>query len=235
MVKPQPSDPALTDTQLAEYRENGYVLAKQVFAQDELDRINAELDRLNASRAKDGGSPNVLLSLGRQSELTEQICEDARLLDLISPLVHPGIAIYSAKLISKEPYDETACHWHQDEAYYIKNSASDCRLSVYVALQDITPEMGCLQVIPGSHRSGLKQAAVKADGLCRLAMVEPPKLDNAVAVPMSAGDVLIFDALLHHGSDGNPTPYRRRAFIVSYQEATASQGNGQQWKILRQT
>lgn len=234
---PAPANPmaiTLTDAQLADYHDQGYVLAESVFPQAELDRINADLDRILDARGETTESrEGWLLALGQQSELTAKICEDDRLLDLIAPLVQPGIAIYSSKLANKAPFDETVCHWHQDEAYYVKNSQSDCRLSVYVALQDITPEMGCLQVIPGSHKRGLRDAQRKDNGKCALALTEPPDLSRAIYVPMKAGDVLIFSALLHHGSDGNPTPHRRRAFIISYQEATAGRGNGEQFKVLR--
>ena len=235
---PQTMGPTLTDAQVADYHEHGYVLVDDVFPQHELDTIHADLDAALAQRKQQDGGQKApgsgwLMSLGRQTELTRQVCEDARLLDLISPLVYPGIAIYSAKLVTKEPFDDDVCHWHQDEAYYIKNSASDCRLSIYVALQDITEDMGCLRVIPGSHKDGLQDAETKEGGTCRLGMVNKPDTSKAIPVPMKAGSVLIFSALLQHGSPGNPTDKRRRAFIVSYQEATATGGNGQQWKILR--
>jgi ectoine hydroxylase-related dioxygenase (phytanoyl-CoA dioxygenase family) len=54
-----------------------------------------------------------------------------------------------------------------------------------------------------------------------------------VSVPARAGDVLLFSALLWHSSQGNRSDRLRRAFIVSYQEATVPLGNKDQWKVLR--
>ncbi|MDP6037406.1 MAG: phytanoyl-CoA dioxygenase family protein, partial [Candidatus Latescibacteria bacterium] len=58
--------------------------------------------------------------------------------------------------------------------------------------------------------------------------------DDAILCPVKAGDMLLFHACLWHHSKGNQTDRVRRAFIVSYQEATVPRGNGKQYKILRQ-
>ena len=65
--------------------------------------------------------------------------------------------------------------------------------------------------------------------------MDPDALDLSTAVPCPAraGSVVIFSALLWHHSKGNQTNRIRRAFIVSYQEATVIGGNKDQWKVLR--
>ena len=57
--------------------------------------------------------------------------------------------------------------------------------------------------------------------------------DDAIPCPVKMGDMLLFSATMWHHSKGNGTDRVRRAFIVSYQEATVPRGNGKQWKILR--
>jgi ectoine hydroxylase-related dioxygenase (phytanoyl-CoA dioxygenase family) len=61
------------------------------------------------------------------------------------------------------------------------------------------------------------------------------QIDLSLAEPVviKAGSILLFSAMLWHSSKGNQTDTIRRAFIVSYQEATVQGGNGNQWKILR--
>ncbi len=54
-----------------------------------------------------------------------------------------------------------------------------------------------------------------------------------LAVLHRAGDVVLFSALLWHSSQGNRSDRLRRAFIVSYQEATVEKGNKDQWMVLR--
>ena len=52
-------------------------------------------------------------------------------------------------------------------------------------------------------------------------------------LPVRAGSVVLFSAWLWHHSKNNETDQVRRAYIVSYQEATLKKGAGEQWKVLR--
>ena len=132
------------------------------------------------------------------------------------------------------PHQDVVCHWHQDDAYYVKQSESQARMSVWMPLQDAHAQNGCLWVVPHSHLWGLKEHHTKSFGQCRLSMDEREiDLSHVIPVPVKAGSAVLFSALLWHGSRGNQTDAVRRAFIVSYQEAAVPRGNGEQWKILR--
>ena len=229
----------LTETELETYHERGYVVVPNVFPGQELGEIDRELDRIqekkSARRAKLAGpeARGWIMSLGLASPMTRRLCADERVLNLVQNIVHPGIAIYSAKMVAKEPYSTEICHWHQDDAYYSQRSQSRTRMSIWFSLQDTTPEQGCLQVIPGSHNGGLQPYSQKNEGTCTLGIDTEVDLSERVYCPVQAGSVILFSALLWHASEGNQTRQRRRAFIVSYQEATVEGGNGAQWKILR--
>lgn len=232
--------PRLTAAQIAEYHDQGYVVVPDVFPREELDLMNRELDRITEEkRAKRQYIDPVeedlgwILRLGLHSDIMRDFCADARILSLIEEIVRPGIAIYAARLVTKEPLDSTVCNWHQDDVYWIRNSLSETRMSVWVALQDTSIEQGCLQVIPGTHKQGLQPFRDKAEGTCNKALDVEIDLSKRVYLPVKAGTAILFSALLWHGSDGNSTPHRRRAFIVTYQEATCSAGSPMQWKILR--
>lgn len=224
----------LTDEQIRAYHEQGYVTIENMFPRSEMEAMNEEIDRLMAKGAGENAhGKGWIMSLGLVSKATEAFCSDDRILDLIAPLVHPGIAIYSAKLVAKEPNDDTVCHWHQDDAYYTQMSQSERRMSIWIALHDSTIEQGCLEVIPGSHKRGLQPTRKRKEGLCNLAMDVDVDMDERVFCPVKAGTMILFSSLLWHASAGNRTDQLRRAFIVSYQEATVQGGNGRQWKIVR--
>ncbi len=227
----------LSADQIAAYRRDGYILIDDVLPWREIDTINREIERLRTEKSdNDANQRDVILRLGLKSELTQQMCRDERILTLIEDLVKPGIAIYSAKLFEKRPQDATICHWHQDDAYYTQNSHCDCRMSVWIPLQDCDESNGCVWVVPGSHRHGLKPANMIGDdtGHCELAFAHgTAEVEGAIPVPMKAGSVLLFHALLQHRSLGNHTDHPRRAFIVSYQDALTPRGNHDQHKILR--
>lgn len=226
----------LSPQQRREYDELGYTLVESVFPVAELAAMDAEIERLQQETA-DEKAPGEgwVMRLGLRSPQTRDFCADPRLLDLVADIVKPGIAIYSAKLVPKIPHDTAECHWHQDDAYYSETSQSRTRMSVWVPLHNSDEENGCLWVVPQSHAWGLQEWHTRKEGYCNRALVPPEDFDfsQAVPLPAKAGDVLLFSALLWHSSRGNRSDRLRRAFIVSYQEATVQGGNKDQWKILR--
>ena len=222
----------LSQSELASYHENGYVIVPNIFPREECATINTEIERLAADRTNPHG---ILHQLGMRSELTRQICADERLLALVEDLVHPGIAIYSAKMVPKVPGHSEVCHWHQDDTYYHQNAAAKTRLSVWLALQDSDAGNGGVHFIPGSHHWGQQAWEHREDGWCCLAIrdVTEAQISQAVCPQVAAGSVVVFSSLVWHYSDRNHSDRIRRSFIVSYQEATAVGGNGDQWTILR--
>ena len=233
----------LTTDEIQQYQHDRYIQIDDVFLLNELAEIDEEIDRLRAAKADretdpHGSTPvdmrkNFMLRLGLRSPLTRAMCEDPRVLALIEDIVKPGIAIYSAKMVEKPPFDDAICHWHQDDAYYQQNSLSDTRMSIWIPLQDTSEEMACLWVVPGSHKQGLQEYTNLKSGICNLAFKDGAEsIPGAVPCPVPAGSVILFHALTWHRSLGNQTDQNRRSFIVSYQDAQAARGNKDQHKIL---
>jgi ectoine hydroxylase-related dioxygenase (phytanoyl-CoA dioxygenase family) len=229
--------PTLSAEQLSDYHRDGFLLVPDVFPTSELVTMNEEIERIRALDSPDGANQrDTMLRLGLKSELTSRMCRDERVLDLLTDIVTPGIAIYSSKLFEKHPHDQTICHWHQDDAYFRQHSLCDCRMSVWIPLQDCDETNGCVWVVPGSHKEGLQPASYIGEetGHCELALAEGDAvIAGAVPVPMQMGSVLLFHALTWHRSLANNSPRPRRAFITSYQDAITSCGNEDQHEILR--
>jgi len=224
------------------YDREGYVVVPGVFPRDELEEIDGEIDRLLAEPGNDAGGihPTWIFQVARRSEMARAFAEDERLLALIEEIVQPGIAIHSTKLVPKPPHSDDVCHWHQDDAFYLRpddpDTFSATRMSVWVPLQDADERNGGLWVVPGSQEWGLQDYHMTDTGQCRK-VIDREAWANEHAVPLevSAGSVVLFSAMLWHHSRGNQTDRVRRAFIVSYQEATVKKGAGEQWKVLRPT
>jgi len=230
----RPETRPLTTEEIAQYEQQGFVVVPEVFDRSELAAINAEIDRIRAEKQGEGDNPNFLFALGLRTPLTQRICAEPRVLELVASVVSPGISIYSAKMVEKQPYDQTICHWHQDNAYYNEKARSTCRMSIWLPLQDTNVDNGGLWVVPGSHQAGTRPARKRPDGICAVSFADGREpIDGAMPVAVDAGDLLLFHADLWHRSLENRTGEHRRTFIVSYQEATAGAGNGPQYKVLR--
>jgi len=222
------------------YDAQGFVLVPAVFPATELAAMDHEIDRLLAEPGNDAGGihPTWIFQAARKSDMARAFAEDQRLLSLIEDVVKPGIAIHSSKLVPKPPHSDDVCHWHQDDAFYLKpddpTTHSETRMSVWVPLHDSDERNGCLWVVPGSQAWGLEDYHMVETGQCRKVIDrEPYANQHAIPLPVKAGSVVLFSALLWHHSKNNRTDRVRRAFIVSYQEATVGRGAGEQWKILR--
>ena len=99
---------------------------------------------------------------------------------------------------------------HQDARAY---KFVDTHLTAMVAIDDATPDNGCLDVVAGAHRELLD---LDVDG-CICANVAE-RLDWRT-VPMRAGDMLWFHSGAPHRSGPNATTTTRRALFCTYNAA----------------
>lgn len=96
---------------------------------------------------------------------------------------------------------------HQDAPAY---PFIDTHVSCMVAVDDATPENGCLEVVSGMHHEVLPMGD---DGCIRPDVVD--RLDWLV-VPVAAGQTLWFHSRTPHRSGPNTSPLPRRALYPTY-------------------
>lgn len=217
--------PVLEQSQVDQYRCDGWTVAPTVMLPDEIAAINDELDQL-VDHQPTSTPKGFIYGLHNQGKLSSRIAHDPRIVSRVAQIVTPGVAIHSSKLIGKQPGPESlVCHWHQDEAFYaadeVGGTVSESRMSVWIPLQDVDETNGCLRVVSGSQRWGIEAYEFAGTGHCRRRILRSDLAEElAISVPMAAGDCLFFSAFLWHSSRVNTSPQVRRAFIVSYQEST---------------
>lgn len=128
---------------------------------------------------------------------------------------------------NKESFIGSAVEWHQEfsaintfaPGYSIEDV--DNFLQIYIALDDHTKENGCLYIFPGSHKLGLlphyDMLGYNLNHKKHIYHSELVKLNEQIPVKkikMKAGDALIFNHLLVHGSGSNMSPYSRKAIVL---------------------
>ena len=105
-------------------------------------------------------------------------------------------------------------------------------LTCWIALDDMSPEIGTVLVVPGSHRWGqqvverniaedFRESVDGADTYLRVAeALRPPGAEIQFApVIVPAGGGVLFHSLTIHSSGGNATDRRRRALSIHYASA----------------
>lgn len=97
--------------------------------------------------------------------------------------------------------------WHQDNAYFSLQDPSKV-IGIWIALDDASPDNGCMYVLEGGHKLGPLRHVIKKD--CE---IDRGRIDKsqAKAVPTKAGSGLFFHGNLPHFTPPNRSDKRRRA------------------------
>ena len=223
------SHPPLTDSQVARYYEDGFVLVEGCFDADEVGLLSRaakedhELDKRAFGRA-DGEGGKVRLSLWNHpgDGIYGMFARCERMVRSAEKLLGGEVYHYHSKMIMKDPRIGGAWTWHQDYGYWYQNGVLTPLLtSVFIAVDPSRKENGCLQVILGSHNCGRVDHILTGDqaGADRERVEEILKRMPLVYVEMEPGDALFFHSNLLHRSDQNRSEKPRWSMICCYNAA----------------
>ncbi|HEV8583774.1 MAG TPA: phytanoyl-CoA dioxygenase family protein [Methylomirabilota bacterium] len=117
--------------------------------------------------------------------------------------------------IYKPAFNGAATSWHQDEAYALERRVLSAH--VWVPLQDVTRDMGCMEFIPGSHRGALGRHS-RRDCVPDAHALELAGLDTSRAVPcpIRAGDATVHFPRTAHYTGPNRTGTPRLAWALEF-------------------
>ena len=220
----------LTDQQVADYRERGYLVVPDVFdaariqaMRDAADRLLEESRRvtehtdvfdLEPDHSAEQPRLRRIKDPEKQDPAFDAALRDDHLLDMVSQLVGTaGIRYNGTKLNMKASGGGTAVEWHQDWGFY--PHSNDDLLAVGVAMDDMTRDNGCLLMRPGSHHGPLYDH--HQDGRFIGAINDPTFDDSGSAeVTMAAGDISIHHVRTAHASAPNVSGQSRRLLLLMY-------------------
>ena len=223
----------LSYVELAAYERDGYLAYDGLLPEFEIDAlIGRMLQRvehpiegvhIQMEPAAQRGEIQAYSKLDTIRKIEKLVEKDSLYLRLAKhPLILPRIQdilgerirLFRDALMMKPARHGSAKPYHQDSAYWSITPTTLC--SIWLALEDATPENGCMRVIPGSHREGPVEHQHLEDY-----MVTDDRIDYAreIAVPLKKGGVLFFHSMLLHATSPNTSEYSRRAMVVSYMGA----------------
>lgn len=213
----------------AEYRGNGFVVVENVLSSEELEGLRrAEGSPEVQDTLKNAGIEyNIvhLLELTLKHPLFLALAKHPSIMRLIEPLLGPDIQLQHSKLATKPlAKGKGAFGWHQDFVFYPHTNTD--LLSVFVYLDDATPENGCMSMVRGSHRLGPLRHHDESGFFTAVCQENQywTAPDAAVeAVTPRAGSVSIHHCLTLHGSPANQSGAPRRGLVFSYRAADAYQ------------
>ena len=133
--------------------------------------------------------------------------------------------LWQTMYIFKQPHIGGEVRWHQDGSYLISDPASV--MDIWIAIEDANRDNGCLWVQPGGHRSKLREIYQvdweKRNGVLSEQDQTPwPTSDDAIAVEVPLGSVVIFHDHMPHYSSQNLSEHSRHAFTLHVAEKDSS-------------
>ena len=108
--------------------------------------------------------------------------------------------------------------WHQDYSYWTR-TGPPAHISLFLSLDDMGPENGGLEFVPGSHRWGLfpcQDFGGDMDALLEHLSPEQREHFRPEPITLRAGQASIHHSHLIHGSRANPSDRPRRAAVLNY-------------------
>ena len=222
------------------YQENGYLVRHDFLTADELELWRENVGEAVAERGdrkladgrlreEDNYYARVFaqrINLWTDHDGMRRLMIDDRLGKMAADLAGvEGIRIWHDQALIKPPWGNPTA-WHLDNPYW--SFSSPDAISIWVALDDVTKDNGCLYFIPGSHKTATYDNVDIGSNIGGLFDAYPQwgELD-AVAVEMKAGSCSFHNGLVAHGAGANMTPRYRRAMTCAYMP-DGSTFNGQQ-------
>ena len=228
-----------TQQQKQQFEEDGFLVVEDVLTPAELDACEAEIYRLHQVTAKleetedpalkhfqrepyakdkeQDGLP-VLRKIEQTRDFSvvfKDLAAHPNLVRVIQSLIGNDLLLFRSTLMLKPAFHGSAHAFHQDSAYWPMDPPS--LVTVSIALTESTSENGCIQVIPKSHKWGMKDWGLIAQNTEKAqANRDDVDTSGAIEVPLKAGSAVMFHSLTVHGSGPNKSPDARHTALYAY-------------------
>lgn len=218
----------LQEEQVAFYQENGFLIVEGFLDAKELARWRSVTeaavaqrlgsDSLNNQNDPDAFYSQVFTQCLRLADIHDEMRElvyDKRIGKMAATLAGvDGIRVWHDQALFKPPLGN-ATAWHLDNPYW--SFSSKQALSFWVALDDATPENGCMWYIPGSHKEATYENVGIGQNQADLFKVYPQwrEIETACGA-CSAGSMVWHNGLTAHGAGANMTQHPRRAMTCAF-------------------
>ncbi|MEM7032331.1 MAG: phytanoyl-CoA dioxygenase family protein [Chloroflexota bacterium] len=210
----------LTNEQIAQYHQDGFITPDFRLPDSVVDDIGQAHKRLVEQHPEFSDYCSALLAFDTWYLTVARIPE---ILNMVAQVIGEDVALWNSSFFAKPAKVGTKTPWHQDGEYWPIKPLATC--TVWIAIDAATTENGCLQVIPGSHRSQklAKHNQNNADGLALNLELDSSQFDEAEAVniELEPGQVSLHDVYLYHGSEPNLSDNSRRGMTLRFMPTTS--------------
>ena len=228
----------LTDQQVNDFQQHGYLAGIPIAEASEAHRNRDAFNKIEQREGREKCQKGLY-----DPHLTEQavwnLATDARILDCIESALGPNLLLMATHFFCKYGPTEAFVAWHQDLTYWGLEPLE--AVSAWYAVDDSDRENGCMQVIEGTHRAGIRQHATASSAGNLLSInqevpLEDDELERVVDIELKAGQISLHHGLLIHGSQPNRSQRRRcglaMVYIPTHLRQVVDSSLGEKWNAI---
>ncbi len=225
---------ALSAEQVEQFRAEGYLALPVLTDQDDIARLRDSYDRIfNDLAGRDRGDQFDLAGTdeeGKRQSLPQilhpaqyapEMNESALLVNaahVAKQLLGPDATCEFAHAIFKPAGYGAETPWHQDAAYWSPELLYTS-ISIWVPLQEATPENGCMEFIPLSHTLDvLRHQSINNDPRIHGLELHPDDRHHVARIatcPLPPGGATVHGPYMLHHTGPNRSQIPRRALILN--------------------
>jgi len=220
----------LSQAEVENFHLDGVIVPKFRLPADKLSLLQELADKLIVENPQMGDEP--ITSPHVPNSGIQGVKSDPRwieiptfppIVDIVEQLIGPDVVLWGTTFFHKPVGEQRIIPWHRDGRYWpIKPLATT---SVWIAVTDTTVENGCLRVIPGSHaaKSIGEHYRDHSDDVTIPETLQRDQFDESKArdIELEAGQMVIFDVYMAHGSQANRSGAKRIGYALRFMPATS--------------
>jgi ectoine hydroxylase-related dioxygenase (phytanoyl-CoA dioxygenase family) len=208
----------LTQEQIRQFQERGYVIVPGFFSKREVSAIRAEVDRLkreghlrNVATDGDGKTHSTvkqnlqLCPMSDRSAFFRAMPFAPQVAEAVRALIGDPVMLHLDQVFLKPGRHGSGTNWHQDNAYF-KIANPLLGTAMWVAVHDATIANGTLHLIPDAFQEPLEHTR---DGDSDHHIRCYPSEERAIAIEMEAGGAAFFSYGTPHCTRANTTDHER--------------------------
>lgn len=212
------------------FDQNGFAIIEQMLSPAELEPLCQQIDRyirdvvprLESGDAfyQDRTRPETLKQLHRMEvdAFFRSYQQHPRWLEVAEGLIGEPVSVGSPEWFNKPPQTNHVTPPHQDNYYFCLEPANV--LTIWLALDRVDAENGCLRYVSGSHRHGYRPHGKSnilgfSQGITDYSHED---FVREIAVCLKPGDAVAHHGMTIHRADANLSATRhRRSFAMVFQ------------------
>lgn len=214
-----------------DFHKNGFVVLPGFMSSKEMDILTEKLDQfikeivptMPAEHAffEDKNNPDTLKQLfylHSYERYFEKLLQESKFEQLAKLVLEDEVIPKNLEFFNKPPKIGKPTPPHQDNYYFMLNPPA--AVTMWLALEDVDFENGCVRYVKGSHLQGMRphgKSQIFGFSQTIVDFGTEDDIANEVAVPAKKGDLLIHHSMTIHRAEGNTSETRsRKAFGFLY-------------------